>query len=155
MMDYKNQFVTKNIYYYSRLDYLVGLVGCLVLMYLNYESINIWVFILILALPDVIGYYPAAMLYYLRPKSSRRRVPVVFYYIYNLSHGVFLNTVCCFVWSYYAGGLQFEMLAFPIHLCIDRGVFGLFYKSRKISFVPVEHGLYSRFKNDLENEKTW
>lgn len=149
MMDNKNLFVSRNIYYYNRLDYIVLLISCLILIYYNWGDFNSISFILMLVWPEL-GFYPAAFWYFFKSDSDNRSVPEIFYYIYNISHGVVANLSVILIWMYIADGFQWAMLAFPVHLGIDRGLFGLFYKSRKISFIPKEHPDYSVFKKSLE-----
>ena len=154
-MDYKNFFATRNISYYARLDYIALLALCGTLAYEHRAHMDWLVFFSAIAWQDAIGYYPAALVYYLQPGNAPRRIPVGFYYLYNLIHGVLLNLAVVLVWMRLANGWQWEMLAIPIHLCIDRGVFGLSYKSRKISFVPVEHKLHAEFRKRMEHAGNW
>jgi hypothetical protein len=156
-MDYRNFFATRNIALYGRLDYIAMLLLCAALLWQHRAGLDWLVFFIAIAWQDAIGYYPAALLYYLRRPAApgRRRVPVFFYYLYNAVHGVLLNLAVLLAWMHVAGGWRWEMLAIPVHLCIDRGVFGLFYKSRKISFIPVEHHAYAEFRHKLEQTAPW
>ena len=40
------------------------------------------------------------------------------------------------LWAYAIGGFEWAMLAVPIHLCVDRGVFGNTLKPIELSFEP-------------------
>jgi hypothetical protein len=47
------------------------------------------------------------------------------------------------------------MLAQPIHLCGDRGLFGNLYKPLELSFEPVMHPSIEKFNLDFQGEGPW
>jgi hypothetical protein len=145
-MDPNNLFLTRRTYWLARLDYLAILAVLLGLLWAQRAELNWWHFFFAIAWQDVVGYYPAAAVHFWpRRYGGSGAVPRWMYVLYNVIHGIPLNAAVLLAWLWIAGGWQPAMLAIPIHLCIDRGVLGRFYKSFSIAFESVPHPEYARF----------
>jgi len=155
-MDPDNLFFSRRTAWLVRFDYLVVL-GLLVFVLISqWEQLNLLHFVLAIVWQDLIGYYPAAAVFYLGSRDpQQRKVPRFFYVVYNIFHGVPLNAAVLVTWWVLAGGWEPAMLAIPIHLCIDRGVFGRFYKAFCIAFEPVAHPEFKRFTEGIARERLW
>jgi len=155
-MDPENTFFTRRTAQLMRLDYVCLLALSLCAMVAQWSELELWHFVAAIAWQDLLGYYPAAAVYYWpRPSGTVRRLPRAFYVVYNLTHGVPLNLAVLSVWWAANSGWEPAMLAIPIHLCIDRGVFGRYYKSFCIAFEPVRHDLFREFSRQLDERPVW
>lgn len=154
-MDGKNRFHTRATYQLMKLDYLVVLALLLGLTAVHWRDIHWGWFLVAFWWIDVVGYIPGALWYYLREKGERRRVPAAFPLAYNFAHNFGVNALVLGVWYVAAGGWDWTMLAQPIHLCIDRGVFGNVYKPLTLSYEPVSHPLFEKFSAELEGAGRW
>ncbi len=155
-MDPANLFFTRRTAWLMRLDHLVILAVLLGLLYTQRAELNYWHFFFAIAWQDVIGYYPAATVHFWpRKLGGKGVVPRWMYVLYNVIHGIPLNTAVLLAWLWIAGGWQPAMLAIPIHLCIDRGVLGRFYKTFRTAFEMVPHPEFARFADRMERQPHW
>lgn len=149
-MDPSNLFFTRRTAWLMRLDYLAILAVLLGLLWVQRAELNLLHFLIAIAWQDVAGYYPAAAVHFWpRRLGGTGRVPRWMYVLYNFIHGIPLNAAVLLAWLWAAGGWQPAMLALPIHLCIDRGVMGRFYKSFCIAFESVPHPEYASFASRM------
>ena len=154
-MDLKNPFHTPATYALMRADYSVLLLLGLGLAGLHWREIHWGWFIVAFAWIDVVGYLPGAFWYHVRVQGERRRIPPIFHHAYNLAHNVGVNAAVLGIWYLAAGGWDWTMLAQPIHLCGDRGLFGNLYKPLELSFEPVMHPSVEKFNLDFQGEGAW
>lgn len=156
-MDPKNLFFSKNAFLLLRIDHLCMLVAAVVALVTQRAEVNWWHFFLAIAWQDAISFYPAAFVYYWprRDRQLPRRMPRAFYIVYNIVHGVPMNMAVLLVWWLARGKWVPEMLAIPIHLCIDRGVAGRYFKSFSIAFEPKQHPVYAEFAATMEAQPAW
>jgi hypothetical protein len=153
-MDAKNSFYTRTTYRLVRLDYLVIMAVLIALALRHLDQIRPAVAVAAFAMIDVVGYLPGAIWYYTRP-PGRRSIPCIFHILYNTTHSVGANAIGAGVWYLLEGGFEWAMLALPIHLCGDRGVFGNVYKPFGLSFEPVPHPAFERFTSDFREAGRW
>ena len=113
---------------------LVFLLGALVLWHAGEVS---WVhFTCAFAAIDLVGYLPGAVSYRL---AKRGRISPLYYWLYNVAHSYLTAGLVAAVWVTALGHLEWAMLAMPIHLSGDRGLFGNTYKSTSLPFEgPVD-----------------
>ncbi|MFJ1748153.1 hypothetical protein ACIOJD_18185 [Streptomyces sp. NPDC088116] len=145
-MDALNHFETKTTYRLLRLEYLVALGVSFYFLFTHLGDINWWAFALLFVYIDVIGYIPGAIAYH---RSSTKRIPKVYYVLYNIMHSLATQAAVALVWVL-AGGSKWALLALPIHLCGDRALFGNFLKPFGLGFEPVVHPVFAELQRDVE-----
>ena len=80
---------------------------------------------------DLIGYLPGARAF---RRAGKRPIPAVYHHLYNVTHNFLTAAVVTAVWALSAGGLEWAMLALPLHLAGDRGIFGNGFKPVALPF---------------------
>lgn len=134
-MDVKNIYHTKQTYLLVRLEHVAIVVVCSLWALINIEEINWGRFITAFLIIDLVGYLPGAIAY---RRQSGGHIAPLFHYLYNFTHSYLTVFVAIAIWATVLGGFEFAMLAFPIHLSGDRGLFGNFYKPVALYFEPTE-----------------
>ena len=84
---------------------------------------------------DLIGYLPGAIA---QRRAGKGRIPALFHHLYNFTHSYLTAGTLVAIWALALGRFEWAMLAVPIHLSIDRGLFGNTYKPSALPFEPVE-----------------
>jgi len=132
-MDVKNRFHTHETWLWVRAEHL-ALVGTLVvLLALHFSEVH-WVRLLVaFILIDLIGYVPGAIAY---RRSSAGKIAPFYHHLYNLTHSYITGGIIIGVWALVTGEFEWAMLAVPIHLSGDRGLFGNTYKPVELPFEP-------------------
>ena len=82
---------------------------------------------------DLVGYIPGAIAF---RRASGARIDPVYHHLYNLTHNYLTAGVFAGLWALASGHFEWAMLAFPIHLSGDRGLFGNTYKPVSLPFEP-------------------
>ena len=82
---------------------------------------------------DLVGYIPGAIAF---RRASGARIAPVYHHLYNLTHNYLTAGVAVGLWALAAGHFEWAMLALPIHLSGDRGLFGNTYKPVSLPFEP-------------------
>ncbi len=80
---------------------------------------------------DVAGYFPGAIAFRL---ARGGKVAPVYHHLYNVTHSYVIAGVAVGMWALANGGPEWAMLAVPIHLSGDRGIFGNVYKPVSLPF---------------------
>jgi hypothetical protein len=153
-MDSRNTFHTPATYALTRLDYLVVTAALVGLVVYHLPETRLGPFTAAFVWIDLVGYLPGA-LWYARSGGTRRSIPAVFPVLYNVTHSFATNAVVAAVWYLVAGRLEWAMLALPIHLCGDRGLFGNIYKPFGLAFQPVQHPAFARFLGEFQGAGRW
>lgn len=147
-MDNRNLFETKATYRLLRLEYGVALLFCLCLAFVHRDEIRWWAFAALFIYIDLIGYIPGAIAY---RRSKNGEISKLFYVLYNSMHSLVSGAAVAAIWTLFFG-LEWALLAIPIHLFGDRALFGNFLKQFNVSFEPVVHPEFLRFQeNYLRN----
>ena len=111
---------------------LLAVASLLALMHLSQLS---WLhFIAAFVAIDLIGYIPGAIA---QRRAGSAAISPLFHHLYNFTHSYLVAGVLVGAWAL-AGGFEWAMLAVPIHLSIDRGLFGNTYKPTSLPFEPRE-----------------
>jgi hypothetical protein len=77
-------------------------------------------FALAFALIDLVGYLPGAWAF---RRARGGRIAPVFHHLYNVTHSFVSAGLVLSLWAA-LGGFEWAMLAMPLHLTGDRGLFG-------------------------------
>jgi|SRR5690349_8557795 len=134
-MDAANRFETRTTYNLIRLEYGVGLAVSLVLFGLHFSDVRWLPAVGLFVYIDLIGYLPGAIAYH---RSKTKRIPKVYYVLYNTMHSLATQAVVVGLWAWLIGW-EWALLAIPIHLFGDRALFGNFLKPFAVDLEPVPH----------------
>lgn len=140
-MDAVNRFDTRTTHLLMRLEYLLALGVCVALFVVNIDEVRWLPAVLLFVYIDVVGYLPGAIAFH---RSRTRRIPKVYYVLYNTTHTFSTQFVVVGVWVL-VFGWEWALLAIPIHLFGDRALFGNTLKPFAVSFEPAPHPAYVRF----------
>jgi hypothetical protein len=144
-VDHRNLFMTPATYRLIRLEYVVGMVVAIVLALGHLDEMRWGAFVLLFAHIDVIGYLPGAVLF----RRRQGDVPASCYVLYNVMHSFATAAVTAGAWAVLVRP-EWALLAIPIHLCGDRGLFGNFLKPLCLPFEPQVHPAYGELRDRLE-----
>ena len=133
-MDSAHRFHTEETWRWVRTEH-VGLVLVLSALVAAHARDVAWGrFLVAFASIDLIGYLPGAIAF---RRAGGGRIPPAYHHLYNVTHSYLVAAVWVGVWALGRGGLEWAMLAVPIHLSGDRGVFGNVYKPVSLPFEPT------------------
>jgi hypothetical protein len=118
----------------NRAEWLVLLVALALLGLRHVREIEWPRFGLAFALIDLVGYLPGAIAF---RRAGGGGIAAVFHHLYNVMHSFVTHAGIGVVWALVAGGPEWAMLAIPIHLAGDRGLFGNGFKPVGSSFEPA------------------
>lgn len=135
-MDNLNRFHTKTTYWIVRAEHITLLALLSILALMHAPAVSWWRALAAFWIIDVVGYIPGAVAFH---RSKDGKLPRFFYHSYNIAHTYLVAGSGVALWAYLHGGLEWAMLAVPIHLSIDRGVFGNTLKPVELSFEPRRH----------------
>jgi hypothetical protein len=135
-MDSLNRFHTRTTYWIVRAENIALLLVLAGLLAWRAGEVHWWRAVAAFWIIDVVGYIPGAIAYRL---SKDGRISRWFYNSYNFAHTYLVAGTGVALWAYAIGGFEWAMLAVPIHLCVDRGVFGNTLKPIELSFEPRRH----------------
>lgn len=132
-MDTSNRYHTNDTWLWVRAEH-VFLIGVLVvLLILHREEVSWPRFVAAFVLIDLIGYIPGAVAY---RRGGGGRIAPLYHHLYNLTHSYITAGVVVGLWALALGGFEWAMLAAPMHLSGDRGLFGNTYKPAELPFEP-------------------
>ena len=133
-MDTQNRFHTAGTYWLARAEQvaLFGLCGGLMLWHL--DALNWGRGLIAFSIIDIVGYLPGAIAYRYQRGGT---IAPVYHYLYNFAHTYLVVGAGVGVWAWVTGGVEWAMLAVPLHLSIDRGIFGNVFKPLTLAFEPV------------------
>jgi len=135
-MDKFNRTHSKGTYWLMRAEHLAVVVVCSCLAIKHFKEVDLWHFAIAFLVIDLAGYLPGLVAYLHQGKG---RIAPAYHYLYNFMHSYLTWGVIVILWAQ-AGGWEWAMLAVPIHLSGDRGVFGNVFKPVDRHFEPFATG---------------
>lgn len=132
-MDTHRRFHTPLTWRLVQAEYLALLVALVALGLAHVRDVRWGPFVLAFVLIDLIGYLPGAIAY---RRAGRRTIAPRYHHLYNVTHSFLTAGAVAALWGVVHGGPEWAMLALPIHLCGDRGLFGNTYKPAELPFEP-------------------
>lgn len=120
--------------FYVRAEHLAIVVLALGLVMVHLPEIAWPRFIAAFVAIDLLGYLPGALA---TRRAKGGAIAPAFHHLYNVTHSYLTAGVAVAVWALAAGRLEWAMLAIPIHLSGDRGLFGNGHKPAQLPFEPV------------------
>jgi len=145
-MDHSNLFLTKTTYSLVRIEYGIAFLALLVLLVIHIGDVRIIPAIILFGYIDLIGYLPGAIAY---RRSPDERIGRLYYVLYNIGHSFITGAVVAGLWSLIIGP-EWALLMIPLHLTLDRSLFGNFPKAFSVSFEPKPHPAFERVRPELE-----
>lgn len=118
---------------YSRAEHLAVVVVCAGFALLHLGDI-VWPrFIAAFVAIDLLGYLPGAL-----AARRARGGPIApgYHHLYNVTHSYLTQGLLVAAWALAIGHVEWAMLAIPIHLSGDRGLFGNAHKPASMPFEP-------------------
>ena len=115
----------------SRLEYLALMGAAGLLMLLHAGEVHWGRAVVAFAAIDLVGYLPGARAF---RRAGRRRISPIFHHLYNVTHNFLTAAAVTALWAIFGGGLEWAMLAIPLHLAGDRGIFGNGFKPPALPF---------------------
>jgi len=133
-MDPKNRYHTEGAYLHERLEHVTLVIVCSLLTLLHLDQVSWWRFVAAFGLVDLIGYLPGAVAF---RRGGGSRIAPLYHHLYNITHSYLTAALIIGAWALAAGGFEWAMLALPIHLSGDRGLFGNIFKPTALYFEPI------------------
>jgi hypothetical protein len=133
-MDTRNRFHTNETWLWVRAEHLALLAVLVVLLLQHFGEVHWGRFVAALVAIDLVGYLPGAVAY---RRSGDGRIAPLYHHLYNLTHSYLTAGLAVGLWALAAGGFEWAMLAVPLHLSGDRGLFGNTYKPVSLPFEPA------------------
>lgn len=131
-MDTRHRFHTESTWRWVRAEHLLLLLALAGLCLWHIREVRILRFALAFVVIDVVGYLPGALAF----RRGGGRVAPIYHHLYNLTHSYVTAALGLLCWAAISGP-EWAMLAVPIHLAGDRGIFGNTYKPVELPFEPV------------------
>lgn len=144
-MDAANTFETPGTYRALRAEYGVLAATAGYLLWRNRERVHWPLAAGLFLYNDLVGYVPGAIAY---RRSPDGRVPRRYYAAYNVAHSGVTGSVVASLWAALRGP-EWALLAIPLHLGLDRGLFGNFLKPFSVSFEPRPHPAWQQVRDQL------
>jgi hypothetical protein len=137
-MDHVNRFHTNDSWRWVCAEQIALGAALAILLALHAHEVNWGRFIAAFAVIDMVGYVPGAIAF---RRAGGRPIAPIYHHLYNFTHNYLTAATVAGIWAIGAGGFEWAMLALPIHLSGDRGLFGNTYKPVSLPFEPsLPHG---------------
>jgi len=133
-MDTRNRFHTDQTFALVRLEHVALLLALSLLALRHLREMRWPLFLIAFLAIDLIGYVPGAIAW---RRAGGRKISATYHLLYNLTHNYLTGAAVVGLWALAAGRLEWAMLAIPIHLSGDRGLFGNTYKPASLPFEPA------------------
>ncbi|RSM70829.1 hypothetical protein DMB66_07650 [Actinoplanes sp. ATCC 53533] len=144
-MDQRNTFDTPTTARLHRAEYGAALALATGLFLAHWSDIRWLPAIGLFAYIDLIGYLPGAIAY---RRSPDHRISRVYYVLYNSMHSLLTAGAVVALWAWLIRP-EWALLAVPIHLFIDRAVFGNQLKPFGVPFEPRRLPAFERLLREL------
>lgn len=130
-MDTGQRLYTPGTYALMRLEHVLVVVVCSALVLRHIDTLDWPRFIAAFLIIDIVGYLPGAIAF---RRHRGAAISPVYHYLYNITHAYPTWAVIVAAWAFAVGGFEWAMLAIPIHLSGDRGLFGNLFKPVSLPF---------------------
>lgn len=144
-MDQKNTFDTPTTALLHRAEYGAALLILTGLFIAHWGDIRWLPALLLFTYIDLVGYIPGAIAYYRSPDG---RIPKRYYVMYNSMHSMLSMGLVVALWAWLVRP-EWALLVVPIHMCIDRAIFGNQLKPFSVPFEPHRLPAFDRLLRSL------
>jgi hypothetical protein len=118
----------------SRSEWLLLLAALCAVVLWHRDAVSWTRFAVAFAAVDLLGYLPGALAF---RRARGGAIAPVYHWLYNATHNFVTAALAAAAWALAAGGPEWAMLALPLHLAGDRGVFGNGFKPSAEPFERV------------------
>jgi hypothetical protein len=132
-MDPRHRFHTDSTFLWVRAEHIAIVVVAAVQGLFHLREVDWTRFVFAFAIIDLVGYLPGAVAFRRRPGP----IAPLYHHAYNLTHSYLVAGMAVALWALVLGRLEWAMVAVPIHLSGDRGLFGNTYKPTSLPFEAV------------------
>jgi hypothetical protein len=132
-MDKFDRSHSQGTYRLMRAEHLAVMAGSIGLALSHWSELDPWRFAATFIVIDALGYAPGLVAYL---HAGRGPIAPAYHHAYNLLHSYLTWGVVILAWAWLSGW-EWAMLAVPIHLSGDRGLFGNVFKPAGRSFEPA------------------
>jgi hypothetical protein len=105
----------------GRAEWIALMLGCGLLVAWHAGDVRWGRFVIAFALIDLVGYLPGARAFH---RARGGRIAAIYHHLYNVTHNFLTAGVAVAIWAALSSGFEWAMLAIPLHLAGDRGIFG-------------------------------
>lgn len=130
-MDNVNRFHTDETWRWMRAEHTALALAVSVLVALHGREVAWARFVAVFSVIDLIGYLPGAIAF---RRAGGGKIAPIYHHLYNVTHSYLVASIGVGIWALAIGGAEWAMLAVPIHLSGDRGIFGNVYKPTSLPF---------------------
>ena len=130
-MDNTNRFHTDETWLWVRAEHASVVLILCALTALYAREVAWDRFVVAFTVIDLVGYLPGAIA---SRRASGGRIAPIYHHLYNVTHSYLTAGIAVGIWALVRGGAEWAMLALPIHLSSDRGIFGNVYKPVSLPF---------------------
>jgi len=148
-MDGANMFETPATYRAMRSEYVLLAAGSAYLLWRKRARVRWPVAAGLFFYNDSIGYVPGAIAY---RRSPERKISKLYYAAYNVMHSALTGVAVGATWARVVRP-EWALLGIPLHIGVDRGLFGNFLKPFSVPFEPEPHPEWERVRGELA--KPW
>ena len=130
-MDNTNRFHTNETWLLVRAEHTTLVLALCALVALHANDVAWDRFAAAFVMIDLVGYLPGAIAV---RRAGGGKIAPMYHHLYNVTHSYLVAGVGVGFWGLASGGAEWAMLAVPIHLSGDRGIFGNVYKPVSLPF---------------------
>ena len=130
-MDDTHRFHTEQTWLWVRAEHTILVLALCALVALHAGEVAWDRFVAAFTVIDLVGYVPGAIAF---RRAGGGKVAPIYHHLYNVTHSYLIAGVAVGIWALASGGVEWAMLALPIHLSGDRGIFGNVYKPVSLPF---------------------
>ncbi|GAA4681531.1 hypothetical protein [Phytohabitans rumicis] len=131
-MDQKNTFDTPTTARLHRAEYGAALALATGLFVAHWGEVRWLPALVLFTYIDIIGYIPGALAF---KRSPDGQIPKAYYVLYNTMHSALTMGLVVALWAWLVRP-EWALLVVPIHMCIDRAIFGNQLKPFAVPFEP-------------------
>lgn len=145
-MDATNMFDTPATYRAMRAEYGLLAAVSAYLLWRNRKDVRWPVAAGLFLYNDTLGYVPGAIAYRL---SKDKSIPKGYYMAYNVMHSSVSASIVAALWARLVRP-EWAMLGIPLHIGVDRAVFGNMLKPYSVPFEPEAHPVWDVVREQLQ-----
>jgi hypothetical protein len=145
-MDAVNTFETPATYRAMRVEYGLLAAACGYLLLHRRKEVRWPIALGLFLYNDTLGYVPGAIAY---RRSRDKSISKAYYAAYNIMHSGVTAAIVAAVWARFVRR-EWAMLGIPLHIGIDRAVFGNMLKPYSVPFEPEPHPVWQMVREQLQ-----
>jgi hypothetical protein len=145
-MDPANMFETPTTYRALRAEYGLLAATSAYMLWRQRREVRWPIAAALFLYNDTVGYIPGAIAY---RRSADKKIGRRYYAAYNVMHSALTGALVGAAWAKLVRP-EWALLGIPLHIGIDRAVFGNFLKSFSVPFEPEPHPVWEQVRERLQ-----